>query len=192
MTDRDITLIKLSQKGDTRAFGELVANYDAKVMNLAVSLLGSLEDARDVYQEIFTKVYKSLKNYRFQSEFYTWLYRITVNSCLTYRKSRSRRLEKFPMKIEGNEEFIMSKPDYDSPDTDEALMNDEMSEMVKKAVDQLPPKQRTVIILRHYHHKKIKEIAEIMDLNEGTVKGYLFRSVRTMKDILEPYYRGEM
>ena len=86
----------------------------------------------------------------------------------------------------------MSKPDYDSPDTDEALMNDEMSEMVKKAVDQLPPKQRTVIILRHYHHKKIKEIAEIMDLNEGTVKGYLFRSVRTMKDILEPYYRGEM
>ena len=192
MTDRDITLIKLSQKGDTRAFGELVANYDAKVMNLAISLLGSAEDAKDVYQEIFTKVYKSLKKYRFQSEFFTWLYRITVNTCITYRKSRTRRREHFPMHVEDNEEYLYNKPDYDSPTTDETVMKDEMSIMLKKAVDQLPPKQREVVILRHYHHRKIKEIAEIMELNEGTVKGYLFRSTQTMKEILEPYYRGEL
>ena len=191
MTQKEITLIKLAQGGDTEAFSELVAEYDSRVMNLAGSLLGSIEDARDVYQEIFIKGYNSLKKYRFKSEFYTWLYRITVNTCLTFRKSRGRRSERFPMRLEDNPELTVNFPDADAPGADETLLEGELSEMLRKAVKQLPPKQRAVVVLRHYHHKKIREIAEIMSLNEGTVKGYLFRAVRTMKEKLEPYLQGE-
>jgi len=192
LTEKEITLIKVAQKGDTVAFGELVALYDAKVMNLAISLLGSKEDAQDIYQEIFTKVFKSLKKYRFKSEFFTWLYRITVNTCLSYRKQRGKRQERYPFSIDRNPEGPYDIPDPDSTEADENVLKSEMSEIVKRAVDSLPPRQKAVIVLRHYHQKKIREIAEIMNLNEGTIKGYLFRAVRSMKDKVEPYYQGEV
>jgi len=192
LTEKEITLIKTAQKGDTVAFGELVALYDTKVMSLAVSLLGSREDAQDIYQEIFTKVFKSLKKYRFQSEFFTWLYRITVNTCLTYRKQRGKRQERYPVSLDTFTEGFYNVPDRDSVIADEDMLRSEMSNVVKKAVESLPPKQKTVIVLRHYHQKKIREIAEIMNLNEGTIKGYLFRAIRSMKEKVEPYYQGEI
>lgn len=189
MTEQEITLVRLAQQGDAAAFGDLVANYDSQVMNLALSLLGSSEDARDVYQEIFIKVFKSLKKYRFQSDFYTYLYRITVNTCLTFRKGRSRRREHFPISIEDNPELMLNKPDMNSTDANSLTLKTELADILKRSVDELPPKQRAVVVLRHYHHKKIREIADIMTLNEGTVKGYLFRAVRTLKEKLEPYYQ---
>ena len=188
MTEREISLIKDAQGGDSRAFGELVALYDRKVMNLALSLLGSEEDARDIYQEIFTKVFKSLKKFRFQSAFYTWLYRITVNTCLTYRKSRGRMKERIPISLDENSGMMDCYPDEKSAEADSDLLAAERSLKIKEAIDRLPPKQKAVVILRHYQEKKIREIAEIMDLHEGTVKGYLFRALNTLKTNLQPYY----
>ena len=188
MTEREITLVRLSQKGDSRAFGELVAIHDANVMNLALSLLSSKEDAADVYQEIFIKVFKALKNYRFESELSTWLYRITVNTCLSYRKSRGRVRSMIPKSIESDPEPVINRPDDEQYEADSGLLDAEISDLIKDAIEELPPQQKTVVILRHYQHKKIREIADIMELNEGTVKGYLFRAMKTLKDKLEPYY----
>lgn len=190
MTEREITLVRLAQRGDTRAFGELVAIHDANVMNLAVSLLGSKDDAADVYQEIFIKVFKALKNYRFQSELSTWLYRITVNTCLSFRKTRGRVKSVFPVNIETDPEPIFNQADDETDNADSAMLKDEMSDIVRQAIEELPPQQKTVVILRHYQDKKIREIADIMELNEGTVKGYLFRALQTLKEKLEPYCRS--
>lgn len=187
MTEKEITLVRLAQKGDARAFGELVALHDSQVMNLAISLLGSKEDAADVYQEIFIKVFKALDNYRFESELSTWLYRITVNTCLSFRKSRGRQQIFFPKSIESDPEPLYDKPDDVQYEADSNLLQNEMSNIVKAAIETLPPQQKAVVILRHYQDKKIREIAEIMELNEGTVKGYLFRAMQTLKDKLEPY-----
>ena len=193
MTEEEINLIRLAQRGDVKAFGDLAANYDARVMNLAISLLGSSEDAQDVYQEVFIKVYKCLKGYRFQSDFFTWLYRITVNTCLSYRRSRQRKRALIPSSIEDNPEMADSLPDCEAASLDDGVMAWEMSQLMRRAVDDLPPKQRAVLILRHYQQMKIREIAEILELNEGTVKGYLFRALKALKKKLEPYYRmGEM
>ena len=191
MTERETELIKRAQKGDTRAFSDLVAAYDSQVMNLAISIVGRGEDAADVYQEIFIKVFKALKNFRFQSEFKTWLYRITVNTCYTMIRKRQRSRDVVPTGIEENPDYYLNQPDDDIDDTDSDLMRGEMSEVLRQAVEELPPKQRAVVALRHYHDKKIREIAEIMKINEGTVKGYLFRAVKTLKSKVEPYYLGD-
>jgi len=187
VTEKEITLVRLAQKGDTRAFDELVALHDSQVMNLAMSLLGSKEDAADVYQDIFIRVFKALNSYRFESELSTWLYRVTVNACLSFRKSRGRQQSFFPKSIESDPEPLMDKPQDAQYEADSNLLQNEMSNIVKAAIDELPPQQKTVVILRHYQNKKIREIADIMELNEGTVKGYLFRAMQTLKDKLEPY-----
>jgi RNA polymerase sigma-70 factor (ECF subfamily) len=191
VTEREIKLIRLAQQGDTKAFGELVALHDTQVMNLAISLVGCKEDARDVYQEIFTKVYKSLKQYRFQSEFFTYLYRITVNTSISYRKNRSRKKAFFPMSVEDDPESSQNLPMENEEGVDSDMMQEELSDIVKAAIEELPPKQKAVVILRHYHSKKLREIANIMNLQEGTVKGYLFRALGTLKTKLGPYYYGE-
>nr|MBC8203880.1 sigma-70 family RNA polymerase sigma factor [FCB group bacterium] len=138
MTEREIALIKSAQQGDTKAFGELAAAYDQKVMNLALSLVGSVDDARDIYQEVFTKVFKSLKNYQFKSAFYTWLYRIVVNTCLTYRKSRSRRQEMTPVSVEGNPETLATIAEDKAYESDADLMRSEREYQVRCAIDTLP------------------------------------------------------
>ena len=188
MTDNEISLIRLAQKGDAKAFGDLVEKYDDKVMNLALSILGSREDAQDVYQEVFIKVFKALKTFRFQCEFFTWLYRITLNTCLSYRKNRQRKRTMIPARIEDNPENMYDMPDQNGTGPHENVMDTEMSDKLREAVDELPPKQKAVVILRHYQQMKIRQIADIMELNEGTVKGYLFRAAKTLKTKLEPYF----
>ncbi|MCH7938403.1 MAG: sigma-70 family RNA polymerase sigma factor, partial [Candidatus Marinimicrobia bacterium] len=84
MDQKTVTLIRASQRGDQKAFHELVAMYDEKIMILALQLLKNKEDAEDVYQEVFLKAWKNLPTFEFKSDFYTWLYRITTNSCYSY------------------------------------------------------------------------------------------------------------
>lgn len=189
MTDREIILIRRAQGGDTGAFGELVENYDSQVMNLALSVIGSYEDALDIYQEIFIKVLKALKGFRFQSDFKTWLYRITMNTCYTYIKKRQRQRERISTSVEDNPDLFLNQPGDDSQSADNSVMDDELSQVLKRAIDELPPKQKAVVVFRHYHDMKIREIAETMKLGEGTVKSYLFRAIQTLKTKVGPYYQ---
>lgn len=184
-------LIRKAQRGNLNAFESLVSIYDVKVMRLIYNMLNHTEDARDVYQDVFIKVYKSIHKFRFQSEFYTWLYRIVVNTCINYRKLRSKRFndsfDEFQESWENNWKLVNSGG---PSNPEQNLMNKELDLEIQKGIEQLSEKQKTVFILRHYHDHKLSEIAEIMNCSEGTVKNYLFRAIQKMKRFLHDYYQN--
>jgi len=187
----DTDLIIKAQKGDQNAFEELVYRYDRNVLSVTMRYAIHEDDAKDLYQEVFIRVYRGLKNFRFQSEFSTWLFRITTNVCLTY-KSRSK--EHMKVSIENNytddENEFNSKDElvYEGSSPEEISSGADLGEIVNKAVDSLSPKQRMTFILKHYEGYKIREIAEMMNCKEGTVKKYLFDAIKNLRKKLSPVY----
>jgi len=189
LTDTD--LIVHAQKGDQNAFEELVYRYDRSVLSIALKYAVDEDDAKDLYQEVFIRVYRGLKNFRFQSEFSTWLFRITTNVCLTY-KSRSKHHLKVSIDndFESEENEIRAKEEivYEGSSPEEISSGADLEEIVNSAVESLSPKQKMTFILKHYEGYKIREIAEIMNCKEGTVKKYLFDAIRNLRKKLSPVY----
>jgi len=187
----DTDLIIQAQKGNQSAFEELVYRYDRSVLSIALKYSINEDDAKDLYQEVFIRVYKGLKNFRFQSEFSTWLFRITTNVCLTY-KSRSKH--HFMVSIDndfGDDENEFTKKEeieYEGLSPEEISSASDLGEIVNAAVESLSPKQRMTFVLKHYEGYKIREIAEMMNCKEGTVKKYLFEAVKNLRKKLTPVY----
>jgi len=187
----DTDLIIQAQKGNQSAFEELVYRYDRSVLSIALKYSINEDDAKDLYQEVFIRVYKGLKNFRFQSEFSTWLFRITTNVCLTY-KSRSKH--HFMVSIDndfGDDENEFTKKEeieYEGLSPEEISSASDLGEIVNAAVESLSPKQRMTFVLKHYEGYKIREIAEMMNCKEGTVKKYLFDAVKNLRKKLTPVY----
>ncbi len=188
MTFSDNELIYRARKGDMAAFEQLVFRHDQKVLTLAARYVASTDDAKDIYQEVFLKVYRGLRRFQFKSEFSTWLHRITVNVCLTHR-SRSRhsthvRLnETVEGEIDENHPGMTLHASDDRPD--QHAMNGEMAGQLQEALTLLSPKQRMVFTLKHYQGYRLKEIAAMMECTEGTVKRYLFDATARMRDQLK-------
>ena len=189
LTDTD--LIIQAQKGDQNAFEELVYRYDRNVLSIALKYAVDQDDAKDLYQEVFIRVYRGLKKFRFQSEFSTWLFRITTNVCLTY-KSRSKHHLKVSIdnEYESEENEFREKEEivYEGASPEEISSGADLEEIVNSAVESLSPKQKMTFILKHYEGYKIREIAEIMNCKEGTVKKYLFDAIRNLRKKLSPVY----
>ena len=189
LTDTD--LIIQAQKGDQNAFEELVYRYDRNVLSIALKYAVDQDDAKDLYQEVFIRVYRGLKKFRFQSEFSTWLFRITTNVCLTY-KSRSKHHLKVSIdnEYESEENEFREKEEivYEGASPEEISSGADLEEIVNSAVESLSPKQKMTFILKHYEGYKIREIAEIMNCKEGTVKKYLFDAIRILRKKLSPVY----
>ncbi len=189
LTDTD--LIIQAQKDDQSAFEELVYRYDRIVLSIALRYAANEDDAKDLYQEVFIRVYRGLKNFRFQSEFSTWLFRITTNVCLTY-KSRSK--EHLRVSINNNygddeNEFAAQEElTYKGSSPEEISSGSDLGEIVNAAVESLSPKQRMTFVLKHYEGYKIREIAEMLNCKEGTVKKYLFDAIRNLRKKLSPVY----
>ena len=183
----DFELIHQACAGDMRAFEELVHRHDRDVLSIAATYVTSSEDAKDIYQEVFIRVFKGLSGFQFRSEFSTWLYRITTNVCLSHR----RRFLKNPRQwtthsIEAHEDVnTLAAEDT----TDGEALNSEISEHVRKAIDHFSPHQKLVFTLRHYQGYKLKEIAKMMDCTEGTVKRYLFSATRRMRQQLQGVFQ---
>lgn len=173
------------------AFEKLIYRYDKHVMAIAASYRNSREDARDIYQEVFLRVYKGLKNFEGKSEFSTWLYRITANVCITF-KSQAKKFEYTSI-----DRGFSSDDDYgemklsdmltDGAAADQQLMDEEISKNVRDAMDSLSPQQKMVFTLKHLQELKIKEIAEIMKCGEGTIKKYLFTATQKMREKLKDF-----
>ena len=187
----DTDLIVQAQKGDQSAFEELVYRYDRNVLSIAMRYALNEDDAKDLYQEVFIRVYRGLKNFRFQSEFSTWLFRITTNVCLTY-KSRSKEHLKISISNNYNsddeEDKTMQELIYDGSSPEEISSGSDLGELVNAAVETLSPKQKMTFILKHYEGYKIREIAEILNCKEGTVKKYLFDAIKNLRKKLSPVY----
>ncbi len=175
-------VIKQAQSGCMRSFECLVKRYDRFVVSLAYSYIRNDDDVKDIYQEVFMRVYKSLSGFNFESKFSTWLYRITANVCLTHRSRRQKQYHTLLDTVVEQENSPEAMTDHYSPD--KQLMDSEIPKHVQKAMNILSPNQRMVFLLRFIKGYKIKEIGEVMNISEGTVKNYLFTATERMRDKL--------
>ncbi len=187
MKTADIALIQKAQKGDLRAFSDLVKVYESRVLALAYQVLGNTEDAEDVYQEVFIKLHRKLGEFEFKSDFFTWLYRIVINTALSYRRKRVRHQHVSFHPGEERDDGWQWMPADHSPDPGEQAINAEFIQMMESGMERLPLMQRVVFSLRFLQEFKIREIAYIIDCSEGTVKNHLHRGTQKMKKILKPY-----
>jgi len=181
----DADLVRKAQGGDILAFEQLVFRHDKNVLSIAARYVTSADDAKDIYQEVFLRVYRGLKRFRFRSEFSTWVHRITVNVCLTHR-SRSRRTLPTLFLNDRNDEDADSHGEIRDPawGPDHQAVSADISSRIEKALESLSPKQKLVFTLRHMEGYRLQEIALMMNCVEGTVKRYLFTATRRMRDQL--------
>ncbi|HEX2867001.1 MAG TPA: sigma-70 family RNA polymerase sigma factor [Ignavibacteriales bacterium] len=190
MHQEENLLIKEAQNGSMPAFETLVARYDRQVLAIAQQYRHSREDAKDIYQEVFLRVYRGLKNFEGNSAFSTWLFRITVNVCLSY-KERKKRFQYASIDecfdSEGQPEMRLADMIEGGNAADQNLMDDEIKRNVNGALESLPPKQKMAFTLKHLQDMKISEIAKVMNCGEGTVKKYLFTASRKMRDKLKDF-----
>ena len=183
----DNELIINANKGDLLALEELIYRYDKMVLRLAMRYTGDSDDAKDIYQEVFIRVYKSLASFQFKSEFSTWLFRITSNVCISFKRKYSKA-KHFSLNDEENSDYVSVIPEDDALSPDNLIVNSESSDKINKALNTLSPNQKMSFLLKHYEGYKIREIAEMMNCKEGTIKKYLFEAVRKLKVQLEKSY----
>jgi RNA polymerase sigma-70 factor (ECF subfamily) len=181
-------LIREAQAGNREAFEALVHRYDQEVLRLAVHLLRRPEDARDIYQEAFLKVYKNLNRFRFECSFYTWLYRIVTNVCFDHLRRRSSRPEDQapdPATSEGEnlpvDFFDRQQERRAEADPERRLMGKEIGLHIDRALERLSSRERMVFELKHHHGLKLRAIGEILGTSEETVKNSLFRATQKLR-----------
>src|SRR5258706_8117852 len=180
-------LIRAAQQGDERAFEQLVRLYDQNVLRLALNLLRSHEDAHDIYQETFLRVFRNLNNFRFDCSFHTWLYRIVTNLCLDQLRKRKVRKEEPSVVItsEGTRDRLDSVTEERvDGDPQRRLMSGELRRKVKEVLGGLTPRERTVFELRHYQGLRLRRIGEMLGTTEEAAKNCLFRATQKMRAAL--------
>jgi RNA polymerase sigma-70 factor, ECF subfamily len=185
-TMQDLDLIQRAKSGDMGAFEQLVFRYDKQVLTIAARYVQSSEDAKDIYQEVFLRVFRSLPRFQLRSQFSTWLFRITTNVCLTHRTKRKRHVHTSLSQDSDEDHGVsLSETLKDDSATVDLAEKSETALHVAQAVETLSPKQKIVFTMKYYDGYKIREIAEMTGLNEGTVKRYLFAATRKVRDSLK-------
>jgi RNA polymerase sigma-70 factor (ECF subfamily) len=192
----DAALVRAAQAGDQAAFEELVRLYDQPVFRLALNLMRSEEDARDVYQEAFLKVYRSLPNFRFECSFYTWTYRVVTNICLDHLRKRTVRKEEKPVLQNADGEpsqddfFAQVRDTNPAGDPERDLIRRELGARIQTALKRLTPRERMVFELKHYQGLKLRTIGEMLETTEQTAKNCLFRATQKLRESLQTgHYR---
>lgn len=183
----ETALIKAAQGGDQDAFAQLVRAYDQSVLRLAMNLLRSPEDAQDVYQEAFLRVYRNLHQFRFDCSFHTWLYRIVTNLCLDQMRKRKVRKEE-PTVVttsEGNVDRTDSWAEQRADgDPQRTLFSGQLRRKIKEVLAELTPRERMVFEMRHYQGLRLRNIGEILGTSEEAAKNCLFRANQKMRSAL--------
>jgi RNA polymerase sigma-70 factor, ECF subfamily len=186
----DHALVARAQQGDRGAFEALVQRYDRDVLRLALNLLHSPEDARDVYQEAFLKVYRNLHQFRLDSSFYTWLYRIVTNVCLDHlRRRRARPEDQAPVSPSALNEDLPARDFFDrqnsaGADPEQSLLGQEIGQRIDRALAVLSPRERMIFELKHKQGMRLRAIGEALGTTEETVKNSLFRATRKLREQL--------
>ncbi len=182
----DLELVKRAQRGERGAFDLLVLRYQHKVVKLVARLLRDPAEAEDVAQEAFVKAYRALGSFRGDSAFYTWLYRIAVNTARNSLASRQRRPLDYEADLSENEQTVVESR-MRHTDTPEAnVLSEEIRRTVNRAVEDLPEDLRTAIILREVEGLSYEEIAAAMDCPVGTVRSRIFRAREAIDRNLKP------
>jgi len=181
------SLVRAAQRGDQDAFEQLVRAYDQSVLRLAMNLLRSPEDARDVYQEAFLRVYRNLHAFRFDCSFHTWLYRIVTNICLDQLRKRKVRKEEAAV-VETSEGVIDRTHGFEevsaAANPERVTWNRQLGQRIDDALAGLTPRERMVFELRHYQGLRLRNIGEILGTTEEAAKNCLFRATQKMRGVL--------
>jgi RNA polymerase sigma-70 factor, ECF subfamily len=180
-------LIRSAQGGDQDAFEQLVRSYDQTVLRMAFNVLRSQEDARDIYQEAFLRVYRNLQNFRFDCSFSTWLYRIVANLCLDQiRRRRVRKEESASVETRSGEvdRFQFVVEERANVDPQRQFMSAQLSDRIQEVLQQLTPRERLVFEMRHYQGMRLRAIGEALGVTEEAAKNCLFRATQKMRSAL--------
>ncbi len=191
--DPDVQLMLAFQKGDGLAFDQLLDKHYKAIVNFVYRFVNDRWDAEELAQEVFLRVYRAGSSYEPRARFTSWLYKIATNVALkAARKSRRMPFRNVPETSAGGDGFDPADvPDF-RPNAESALADEELERAVRHAVEALPKKERTALILRRYHDLSYKEIAAVMNCTEGAVKTYLHRGkLRARKHLLPYLGKGE-
>lgn len=192
MTDSDDkalekALIQRCKQGDIAAFNELVERYNKRVFNFAYRMSGNYDDACDVAQEAFVRVFNAINTFRGEANFTTWLYRIVTNVYLDERKKQKSHMHtSLEDYIDLEENSVTRQIEDGRPTPDNVVEQGERDDLLKQAIQELPEYQRMMVVLYHTQSKSYEEIADIMKLPIGTVKSRLNRARLALKEKLEP------
>ena len=185
MIDSDSQLIHKAKSGNKHAFGILVKKYQEKILYLAYDLTGSYEEAKDIAQEAFLKAFRKLGQFEERSKFSTWMHRITYNLAIDYHRRKQRNphqsIDEDPSSIQSTPALIEENA---INSLEKALEVEEVKAQLEAAIQKLSPNQRTATVLRYFHQKSSKEIAEIMNCAESTVRIHIFRALSNLKILL--------
>lgn len=175
-TATDKQLVARVQKGDNRAFDLLVLKYQHKILGLISRYIQDSDEMQDVAQEAFIKAYRALPGFRGDSAFYTWLYRIAINTAKNHIVARSRRPPGSDVEVEDAEYYEGGAALRDLENPENALFGEELKAVVEAAIADLPDDLRTAVTLREFDGLSYEDIADVMDCPVGTVRSRIFRA----------------
>lgn len=178
----DETLVKRIKEGDLSAFDELMNRYSRSVYYLALRMTNNHEDAEDISQEVFVRVFKALPTWKPKASFYTWLRTITSNLCIDHHRTRVRRQTQ---SLDDKESFAVDIPADTSVDPLRLTEAEVLQENILLASEKLSPRQQKAFMLFHYAGLSLKETADVMGCAVGTIKAHLYRATAKMRDLLK-------
>jgi len=187
-TPEEVRLIKACQEGDPSSFNMLVWRWEKPLYNFIYKYVGNATLAEDLVQDTFIRVLKSIKRYTHQGSFSTWLYRIAVNLCKDHLKRKRLpmvSLHDYYTTGSGEKIYVQDRVADEKARTDDDLKAEEREELVRRLLAGLPEEQRIVILLKEYQELTFREISEVLDVPEGTVKSRLYHALKAMKENLE-------
>ena len=177
-------LVKKAQKGSLKAFEEIVELYQNKVLSIVYHMIKNQDEVEDIAQEVFIKIYKNIGKFQGKSSFYTWIYKITSNTCLDELKKRKNVIY-LDEKIQTKEGEMSVELPSEAKGQDELYEEKELKEKLRKFLDKLEPKQKLMIVLRDIKGLSYEEIAQITGKKLGTVKSQINRARLKLKELLE-------
>ncbi|MCZ2720826.1 RNA polymerase sigma factor RpoE [Marinomonas sp. 15G1-11] len=186
----DQELVERVQKGDKRAFDLLVIKYQYKVCGLISRYVNDQHEVMDVAQESFIKAYRAIHSFRGDSAFYTWLYRIAVNTAKNYLMSRSRRPAGNDVELDNDESFTIYEQLSDVASPDANLNRNRLEAAIYSVIKTLPEELKSAITLREFDGMSYEDIAQVMDCPVGTVRSRIFRAREAIEQHIRPYLDG--
>lgn len=182
----DQQLVERVQSGDKKAFDVLVLKYQQKIANLISRYIRDPEEVKDVVQEAFIKAYRALPNFRGDSAFYTWMYRVAINTAKNYLATQGRRPPNDDIEADTAEQMDMGSKLKEQATPENLAANEDIKETIQAALDGLPDELRTAIILREIEGLSYEEIAQAMECPIGTVRSRIFRARDAIDQKLAP------
>ena len=191
---QDTLLVREAQAGNRAAFDQLVRTHDEAVLRLVLRITGSQNEAQDISQEAFMRIYKKLGGFRFNSSFSTWIYRIVANVCLDYLRRKRQRNERSTVGANTNgEEYDLLdqvSDDRAANNPEQHLFRRELRVHIVCALQKLTPRERMVFEMRHFHGLRLRAIAEVLNTSEASIKNSLFRATHKLRSHLSAYTKG--